>query len=114
MKKVLFVLLFAVLMIGGIVIMSSKAALHGPTKAIQLTFTPSPALIPTPSKTPEMVCIVTADALNIRQCAGVRCVVVGSVKRAETVNIARFVGSWAEILPAGFVNSAFLTCGGVK
>jgi Bacterial SH3 domain len=116
MQKVLFVLLFAVLIIGGFIIaLASKPATRTPQTATHApTVTRTPQITPTPTKAAEMACIVTVDALHVRQCAGVGCAVVGSIARSETVTIAEKSGGWVRIGQDSWVNAAFLTCGGVQ
>jgi len=115
MKKVFALLLFVLLSAWGVIAMSPRATPytppHAPTRATLTctqTFTPTVTIAPT--VTPLVACIVASDGLNVRTCAGISCAVRGDLSRGQVVKIARFLGKWAEILPAGWVNSAFLTC----
>ena len=86
----------------------------GSTPASIQSVLPLPDRSTQPSPTPTR-CIVIADALNLRECAGTSCTVKAWLKLGEALSVHQNVDGWFQVTtPAGesgWVNSKY--CGGL-
>jgi uncharacterized protein YgiM (DUF1202 family) len=112
MKRFFYLLLLLLLFaLVGFAIASPRMAAR---KHIPPVYSPTPPRTKSPptiqATSTKAACFVAAQGLNVRSCAGVSCVVVDDLTAGSVVEVVRFSGVWAEILPVGWVNSNFLTC----
>lgn len=79
------------------------ACLVVPQEIIETTVTPASVATATAD---TLVCTVTAYALNVRQCPGVECGVIGWLTRGESVSVQNQRGAWYDI-GAGWIHSKY-------
>lgn len=79
------------------------------------TATASQHAQPMQSPTPRPTrCTVTAYALNVRNCGGVDCLVIGTLTEGDTLTILE-LGEWLQVQTddggTGYINGAYCTTG---
>jgi len=81
------------------------------TYELEDTYEPTPAQLVTVTPTPtpaQLVCVVTAEALNIREGAGIQYAIIGYLAAGDTVTAAQ-PGAWLDI-GNGYINSKYVEC----
>jgi len=90
---------------------SGAAVLNTPTGAATASQHAQPMQSPTPRPTR---CTVTAYALNVRNCGGVDCLVIGTLTEGDTLTILE-LGEWLQVQTddggTGYINSTYCTTG---
>lgn len=115
------ILYLALLLIGGAPVALNMVTVPQAVKAAQPTTQPSQApsepagpvkqAITGTQPPAPLACLVTAEALNVRNCPGIDCAVIGWLQAGQVVNVTRLApNGWAQLNINGWVNSSFINC----
>lgn len=113
-KIAVVMVMMALILICGMAIVVPKNVSQ-PTPTVTTQNTPTPITKPAPpTESPNLLyCTVTSTALNVRECAGIDCQIIGWLRAGQFVIVsASFSQDWANLSAGGWVHSNYLTCKG--